>query len=1144
MDEKTLYIESLHITRAPGFPGGMPAFPAFSNPITIIAGPNGSGKSTTARTLLQVLSPARTSDTHYNAVASYRNERWDIRKSVGNPQWYRGGAPVETPSFLLSPDDAQRYMLALHDLIRAEDADLAGQIHRAAIGGYNVDAACRLLGYNPSTKGGNTAEQRAATQARSELKELQAGQSRARELADSIQELKSRQKEAAAAGEKVKFLTTLQEFQQLRDEYRQVETRFQGFPKVLENIHTDDADRLELLDQQGKQLQSELDRANARVEAIRLEIQAVGFPQLNDAEIRIRTLEELAQTLRELDASHKDAQRSLREISGGIQKLQPLASVDFSRLDYEHLTSAETLHQKLISCREQLATVRDTLEATQQRLQELQTPYEVQVLSRGIAALTAWLREPSTGAESGISWRWLWATGGLALVTALAVWLVGSAGLLLLALFPVLWWLAGRKHTPAMDTSAIRQQDYEQLGLPQPDAWTPESVTDLLTELLAQAEAAAEANRLRSGYERSERLQSQLKQQENEYLETYHELMARVGLRDIDSVHAGNFFYHIKELFALRDLQHAHAVQQEQLSLIDDQLATHLEHMDALLEVFGLKPDDRSMESRLAAVRQASRGYDTLATLRDKLQNQLNQVAGLNRQIETVTQEKAQIASRIGLPDPSIDQIRRLCEQKPDWSEARRELDRVSDTLARTQKKLGESAEAAFFPDWTGFDAAQTEQLLTRWRAQAETYDDVTQSIGVIENDARRYGSSSQLQSALARVDETLEKLQTSYQSRLRSVLGAVLEQAVSRQVSDTSIPAVLRHARTLFSVITRGRYKLEVSPAAGAFVAVDQRSNTMLQLSELSSGTRIQLLIAVRLAFVEVKEGPARLPVLADELLANSDDIRAEAIIDAFISIARTGRQIFYFTAQSDEIAKWRQKFDQEGMDYSIVELSPDMIAPLTEPAALQVPAVQVHLPDANLPYHEYIEQLDLPGFHLLRDSAYNLPLAFLIEDVVQLDALLSRHIRTWGQLESMYRDDADWVPMDSDDIVKLRRMVDALQDAARLLSQGRSKPVGVTEILDSGAVTEAYHDRVMDVLRDSCQGNPVQLLEALRNKAVSGFRSASTDKLEAYFQEKGYLPDGDPIPDDLLQSRLAALADTYSLRTDLFDRVLERLT
>ena len=66
-----------------------------------------------------------------------------------------------------------------------------------------------------------------------------------------------------------------------------------------------------------------------------------------------------------------------------------------------------------------------------------------------------------------------------------------------------------------------------------------------------------------------------------------------------------------------------------------------------------------------------------------------------------------------------------------------------------------------------------------------------------------------------------------------------------------------------------------------------------------------MQILLSVRLAFVKQQEQGAKLPIVLDETLANTDDLRAKIIIESLIKLANEGRQIFYFTAQGDEIAK-----------------------------------------------------------------------------------------------------------------------------------------------------------------------------------------------------------------------------------------------
>ena len=211
-----------------------------------------------------------------------------------------------------------------------------------------------------------------------------------------------------------------------------------------------------------------------------------------------------------------------------------------------------------------------------------------------------------------------------------------------------------------------------------------------------------------------------------------------------------------------------------------------------------------------------------------------------------------------------------------------------------------------------------------------------------------------------------------------------------------------------------------------------------------------------------------------------------------------------------------------------------------------MPIPAVQVDLPDSRLSYQEYLDQLDLPGYHLIRDSVYELPLAVLTEDVAQLHALLTRHIRTWGQLDALYDDDADWVPVQPDAMQKLRRMVDALQDAARLLSQGRSRPAGVSEIIESGAVTEAYHDQVVEVLQNECQGDPVQTARGTQKQELYPISAElpSTNWKHSFLGKKDTFPMATLFRAICCRSGWLVLADKYGLKPDVFERVLKRIT
>src|SRR5690606_1449114 len=97
--------------------------------------------------------------------------------------------------------------------------------------------------------------------------------------------------------------------------------------------------------------------------------------------------------------------------------------------------------------------------------------------------------------------------------------------------------------------------------------------------------------------------------------------------------------------------------------------------------------------------------------------------------------------------------------------------------------------------------------------------------------------------------------------------------------------PQVFHRARERFARMTHGAYRLELDDGEiPSFRAIDTATGEGKSLDQLSSGTRAQLLIAVRVAFVESIETGLRLPIILDEALANSDDVRADAIIQAVL--------------------------------------------------------------------------------------------------------------------------------------------------------------------------------------------------------------------------------------------------------------------
>ena len=182
------------------------------------------------------------------------------------------------------------------------------------------------------------------------------------------------------------------------------------------------------------------------------------------------------------------------------------------------------------------------------------------------------------------------------------------------------------------------------------------------------------------------------------------------------------------------------------------------------------------------------------------------------------------------------------------------------------------------------------------------------------------------MEDILIRKEDALDSLKQLYENNLSSATGALIINQLKKETRNHNQPPIFKRANEVLNKITNGRYELLLPGESeeNDFRAYDTVLRLGQNLSELSTGTRVQLLLSVRLAYVETEESSIKLPLLADELLANSDDERAKAIIESLLEISGEGRQVFYFTAQVDEVSKWMVYLhEQKDLEYKVIQLS-----------------------------------------------------------------------------------------------------------------------------------------------------------------------------------------------------------------------------
>ncbi|QDU07010.1 DUF4332 domain-containing protein [Gimesia aquarii] len=110
--------------------------------------------------------------------------------------------------------------------------------------------------------------------------------------------------------------------------------------------------------------------------------------------------------------------------------------------------------------------------------------------------------------------------------------------------------------------------------------------------------------------------------------------------------------------------------------------------------------------------------------------------------------------------------------------------------------------------------------------------------------------------------------------------------------------PETLAIASEYLSQLTNGKYKNIWTPLGEQFPKIDDQQGQTLTVSKLSSGTREQLFLAIRLAMVErFRNNGVELPMILDDVLVNFDQSRTVAAIETLNTVAKKGQQFLLFT-------------------------------------------------------------------------------------------------------------------------------------------------------------------------------------------------------------------------------------------------------
>lgn len=1138
-----MYVEELSLRSSAGLPHPL-KLEGLRPGLVLLVGPNASGKSTLGRLLRGTLWPAQ-APADMDAQTRWRLQPGGPRRNAtlvfGRTQW-DGEAPQ------IHGESAASWQLTLRELLAtdgASDHAIAAAIQRQLDGGYDISALEKTRG--PATR--PPTKLRRAWQDTSEA--LRAALEKTDSLQAAEQRLTTLRAQVTSAVTAHGQLVHVQEAMQrldLQQRYVELQRELGTLPTDISSLPEDAEGTAERLISRANQAEAEARQAADDLRVAGVNVASLAFPggdpgsaQLDDWQHDAEHIVQTAGEVRRLREHETTAQARADTLAQQVWLETHGADLPDPNV-LTHL--AEIAHQVGVTdaFRAGLESLADALgEPSAQEEGDLRR----EPLLEARRVLLAWLALPTERAPQrhdapNTSLAVLLLAAGLCLgamgagVAVAGSWPVGApmigVGLGCVGLGAGRWWglsvahhgmvQANREAAAAVLNSTRETQErllerYDQAGVAAPQSWSNEGVEHHLHELERLLLVANHDEVVQRQHAHLDRQRSR------------HEAAALAQRCELDTATAAHGLAEDLPGLALhlqgdRILNLANArAELADATATRQQLALDLNTASNQLRrgLSALQSDDLgpliSASALLRASRQVSQRHSDWCEAVKMETRERSRLEKVTDALRAANVERDAYLTRCGVTLETVGQLPKLAQQRSSWQDLTRDADVIERQLNTLNSRLPEELPKT---------RAALETTRALLQAEIDGQAEVQRQVSTIEHQLEVATRSTTVAEALRDRAEAHDALvQARDDAHADHVMHGLIAWLRSQR-SPQQTPAILRRARAWFRQFTQNRYELKVS-GDGRFVALDLRSQRTQALSELSSGTRVQLLLAARIAYVEHSEqGGHPLPLFLDEVLSTTDPERFAAIATAVLQLAQCGdtgapmaddagaeaagsgspRQVFYATADPSEVQRWIQHAKQSGLPLpQVFNLDASRVLPAWTDQPQLAPVSAQQAPRRRPTGTDPIEHMTALGLRrpTLHDDAASWPLALLLQtDLEAAWEAAMGGVTTAGQLR--WHDDGVPLPLGDALVAKARARLRLVEVTVQMLRVGRGKPVTWAAVETSEAVSATFRERVREVLVSHGQ-NPEDFLAAVTQ--IPRFRRESVARLRGHLEERG---------------------------------------
>lgn len=707
----------------------------------------------------------------------------------------------------------------------------------------------------------------------------------------------------------------------------------------------------------------------------------------------------------------------------------------------------------------------------------------------------------------------------------------------------------------------VFQERFESLIIGTPQSWQHRDVQQLYNELIKDATRILQ---LSTEYQNDRRKCESLALRKIHQSELLNELKSEIAstldrfhLRgfDIDNIHSIGLL--TRNIGRIMDAAHERAGKLGAVKNAKENLNKCISEAVSILSKSEVEhAGEKTPNLVLACIEDLLNAAENYRSITGSLESLRENIFRSETHVNRVLQQRRELFAAVQLEESEAGRLKNLtamCEEyrKVAAECARLEKNRESDWKQLQQDllltSLNSLAQLTYGCTCHELSIEQLTELCDNvYKASSDLTERVEQKSRLSEK-IKSDRKSDEMEVKLVEKARLLEEINAHRMDELEAVLGNIVVEHVRKNTEDDHKPQVLLRAEELFGIITRGNFSLQVRDSD--FIVRDSLSGDLIRLEHLSCGTKVQLQLAVKLAFVEVQERGRRYPLFLDEALGTSDDVRAQAIIDTVVALIRDGRQVFYFTAQSDEVLRWMTSLNSAGLEYRAIDL--EAVRMNTAPRLLEnsreislVPVTNIPAPEQGETHFDYGIRLQIhpPQFRL--DQIGHTAIWYVIHDPVSLYETFKKGIHTIGALRA-YLDYGG--PLAVAELDSLRRSVEvywhALEAFAEALAVGQGNPVSRDILNQSPAGRSKLLGEIIERAEDA-NGVARDFMDSLRVRRIQNMQTRLIDSLEDYLREAGCIVDEDGLSDEeVIAFVRAAVHNAYDSSAHCLDAFMEKL-